>query len=169
MAVVEFLELFEEIKEDPRGFVFFPWQGQAGVQRPQDVLWTFHLVSVAPVRCGATISTPGTGNICSLSRVREFSSGKNRPVRSGNASSAATAPWCASPRASPMPCAIPARRCSFCWPGGRGWGRNPPSRKPYFTLLLQGNEPGIGRQGVFLRKTQNEKRKTIFIPTARTP
>jgi oxalate decarboxylase/phosphoglucose isomerase-like protein (cupin superfamily) len=48
MAVVEFLELFEEIKEDPRGFVFFPWQGQAGVQKPQDVLWTFHLVSVAP-------------------------------------------------------------------------------------------------------------------------
>lgn len=48
MAVVEFLELFEEIKEDPRGFVFFPWQGQAGVQKPQDVLRTFHLVSVAP-------------------------------------------------------------------------------------------------------------------------
>jgi dTDP-4-dehydrorhamnose 3,5-epimerase-like enzyme len=47
MAVVEFLELFEEIKEDPRGFVFFPWQGRTEVQEPRDVLRTFHLVSIA--------------------------------------------------------------------------------------------------------------------------
>jgi len=48
MAVMEFLELSEQIKEDPRGFVFFPWQGQAGVTEPRDVLRTFHLVSIAP-------------------------------------------------------------------------------------------------------------------------
>ncbi len=48
MAVIELLELSEEIKEDPRGFVFFPWQGRAEVQDPPDVLRTFHLVSIAP-------------------------------------------------------------------------------------------------------------------------
>lgn len=34
MSEVEFLDISGEIHEDPRGFVFFPWQ--EGVQKPQD-------------------------------------------------------------------------------------------------------------------------------------
>lgn len=46
MAGVEFLDLSGEIKEDPRGFVFFPWQ--EGVKEPRELLRTFHLISIAP-------------------------------------------------------------------------------------------------------------------------
>lgn len=57
MADVEFLDLSEEIKEDPRGFVFFPWQG--GVTEPQDLLRTFHLVSIAPGQVRGNHLHPG--------------------------------------------------------------------------------------------------------------
>jgi mannose-6-phosphate isomerase-like protein (cupin superfamily) len=46
MTGVELIDLSDKIKEDPRGFVYFPWQ--EGVKDPQDLLRTFHLVSIAP-------------------------------------------------------------------------------------------------------------------------
>ena len=46
MAAVEFLDISGEIREDSRGFVFFPWQGRE--QAPPDLLRTFHLISIAP-------------------------------------------------------------------------------------------------------------------------
>jgi oxalate decarboxylase/phosphoglucose isomerase-like protein (cupin superfamily) len=46
MPEVEFLDISGETQADPRGFVFFPWQ--AGVKEPQDLLRTFHLISIAP-------------------------------------------------------------------------------------------------------------------------
>jgi uncharacterized RmlC-like cupin family protein len=46
MANVEFIDLSENIHEDQRGLSFFPWTGKVG--NPQDILKSFHLVSVAP-------------------------------------------------------------------------------------------------------------------------
>ncbi len=46
MAEVEFLDLKGEIKEDQRGFSFFPWE--KGSLNPQEVVQTFHLVSIRP-------------------------------------------------------------------------------------------------------------------------
>ncbi|MHB8069619.1 MAG: cupin domain-containing protein [Desulfobaccales bacterium] len=45
MSEVEFLNIAGEIHEDPRGFVFFPWQKE-GAQESPDVLRTFHLISI---------------------------------------------------------------------------------------------------------------------------
>lgn len=62
MAGVEFLELTTEIKEDPRGFVFFPGQefpGQEGGQGSQDLLRTFHLVSITPGQVRGNHLHPG--------------------------------------------------------------------------------------------------------------
>jgi len=58
MSQVEFLDIAGEIHEDPRGFVFFPWQ-QEGAQEPQDVLRTFHLVSIAPGQVRGNHLHPG--------------------------------------------------------------------------------------------------------------
>jgi len=57
MAEVEFLDISGETHEDPRGFVFFPWQ--EGVQKPQDLLPTFHLISIAPGRVRGNHLHPG--------------------------------------------------------------------------------------------------------------
>jgi oxalate decarboxylase/phosphoglucose isomerase-like protein (cupin superfamily) len=57
MAGVEFIDLSEEIKEDPRGFVFFPWK--EGVNEPQDLLRTFHLISIAPGQVRGNHLHPG--------------------------------------------------------------------------------------------------------------
>ncbi|MBI4643428.1 MAG: cupin domain-containing protein [Deltaproteobacteria bacterium] len=57
MAGVEFIDLSGEIKEDPRGFVFFPWQ--EGVKEPQDLLRTFHLISIAPGQVRGNHLHPG--------------------------------------------------------------------------------------------------------------
>ena len=46
MVGVEFLDLTGKIHEDPRGFVFFPWQ--EGAPGSQDLFRTFHLISIAP-------------------------------------------------------------------------------------------------------------------------
>jgi hypothetical protein len=46
MAAVEFLDLGDEIREDPRGLSFFPFAGRLPDVR--DLLRTFHLVSVNP-------------------------------------------------------------------------------------------------------------------------
>ena len=46
MADVEFIDLTGNIHEDPRGLSFFPWPGTVG--HPQDILKSFHLVSLAP-------------------------------------------------------------------------------------------------------------------------
>ncbi|OGP71330.1 MAG: hypothetical protein A2Z73_03640 [Deltaproteobacteria bacterium RBG_13_60_28] len=57
MSEVEFLDISGETREDPRGFVFFPWQ--EGVQEPQDLLRTFHLVSIAPGQVRGNHLHPG--------------------------------------------------------------------------------------------------------------
>jgi dTDP-4-dehydrorhamnose 3,5-epimerase-like enzyme len=57
MAEVEFLDISGEIREDPRGFVFFPWQ--AGAQEPRDLLRTFHLISIAPGQVRGNHLHPG--------------------------------------------------------------------------------------------------------------
>lgn len=57
MAAVEFLDISGEIHADPRGFVFFPWQ--EGVQDPQDLLRTFHLISIAPGQVRGNHLHPG--------------------------------------------------------------------------------------------------------------
>lgn len=58
MSGVEFVDLSEEIKEDPRGFVFFPWQ-EGGVKEPQDLPRTFHLISIAPGQVRGNHLHPG--------------------------------------------------------------------------------------------------------------
>lgn len=45
-AAVEFIDLGDTMREDPRGASFFPWQDQAPVD--PEILRTFHLVSVQP-------------------------------------------------------------------------------------------------------------------------
>jgi oxalate decarboxylase/phosphoglucose isomerase-like protein (cupin superfamily) len=57
MSEVEFLDISGEIQEDLRGFVFFPWQ--EGVQEPQELLRTFHLISIAPGQVRGNHLHPG--------------------------------------------------------------------------------------------------------------
>lgn len=45
-SVVEFIDLKGTITEDPRGASFFPWQSRDAAD--QEVLRTFHLVSITP-------------------------------------------------------------------------------------------------------------------------
>jgi dTDP-4-dehydrorhamnose 3,5-epimerase-like enzyme len=46
MPVVQFIDLNPTIKADARGMSFFPWQGR--LQKPGELLQTFHLVSIQP-------------------------------------------------------------------------------------------------------------------------
>lgn len=48
MNEVKFIDLTDEMGEDLRGFVYFPWQGRR--QASHEVLRTFHLVSINPGR-----------------------------------------------------------------------------------------------------------------------
>jgi dTDP-4-dehydrorhamnose 3,5-epimerase-like enzyme len=57
VAEVEFLDISGDTHEDPRGFVFFPWQD--GVGEPQDLLRTFHLISIAPGQVRGNHLHPG--------------------------------------------------------------------------------------------------------------
>ncbi|MEW6660708.1 MAG: hypothetical protein AB1424_18860 [Thermodesulfobacteriota bacterium] len=57
MSQVEFLDISGETREDPRGFVFFPWQ--QGGQEPQELLRTFHLISIAPGQVRGNHLHPG--------------------------------------------------------------------------------------------------------------
>lgn len=57
MAEVEFLDISGKIQEGPRGFSLLPWQ--EGVQEPQDLLRTFHLVSIAPGQVRGNHLHPG--------------------------------------------------------------------------------------------------------------
>jgi dTDP-4-dehydrorhamnose 3,5-epimerase-like enzyme len=57
VSQVEFLDISGEIHEDPRGFVFFPWQ--EGGQDSQDSLRTFHLISIAPGQVRGNHLHPG--------------------------------------------------------------------------------------------------------------
>jgi oxalate decarboxylase/phosphoglucose isomerase-like protein (cupin superfamily) len=57
MAAVEFIDLSAEIQEDLRGISFFPWRG--GVREPQDLLKTFHLISIRPGQVRGNHLHPG--------------------------------------------------------------------------------------------------------------
>ena len=46
MAEIQFIDLSGEIKADPRGMSFFPWQGR--LQAPGELPSTFHLISIRP-------------------------------------------------------------------------------------------------------------------------
>ena len=46
MAEVQFINLSGEIHVDTRGMSFFPWQGR--LQASDDILNTFHLISIRP-------------------------------------------------------------------------------------------------------------------------
>jgi uncharacterized RmlC-like cupin family protein len=46
MVTVQFIDLSGEIHADSRGMSFFPWQGR--LQTPEDLLKTFHLISIRP-------------------------------------------------------------------------------------------------------------------------
>jgi hypothetical protein len=57
MAEVQFIDLSGEIKEDPRGLSFFPWQGR--LPAPEDLLATFHLISIRPAQSRGHHLHPG--------------------------------------------------------------------------------------------------------------
>jgi quercetin dioxygenase-like cupin family protein len=57
MASVEFYDLIGEIEEDPRGLSFFPWRSR--VREPQDILRTFHLISISPGQVRGNHLHPG--------------------------------------------------------------------------------------------------------------
>ncbi len=46
MKTVEFIELSQEIREDDRGFSFYPLKGR--IREPASLPGAFHLVSIAP-------------------------------------------------------------------------------------------------------------------------
>jgi uncharacterized RmlC-like cupin family protein len=46
MAEVQFIDLSSAIKSDDRGMSFFPWPGR--LQAAEDLLPTFHLISIRP-------------------------------------------------------------------------------------------------------------------------
>ena len=57
MTDVAFMDLKEEIKEDYRGFIFFTFRGR--VREPQDVLRSFHLISILPGQVRGNHLHPG--------------------------------------------------------------------------------------------------------------
>ncbi len=57
MSPVEFLDIADQTHEAPRGFLFFPWQQE--VKEAQDVLRTFHLISIAPGQVRGNHLHPG--------------------------------------------------------------------------------------------------------------
>ncbi len=57
MSAVEFLDIAGAAHEDPRGFVFFPWQ--QGFKETQEVLRTFHLISIEPGQVRGNHLHPG--------------------------------------------------------------------------------------------------------------
>jgi oxalate decarboxylase/phosphoglucose isomerase-like protein (cupin superfamily) len=57
MSDVQFIDLSGEIKADPRGLSFFPWQGR--VTEPEGVMATFHLVSIQPGQTRGNHLHPG--------------------------------------------------------------------------------------------------------------
>ena len=46
MTEIQFIDLSGEIKADPRGMSFFPWQGR--LKAPEGLPSTFHLISISP-------------------------------------------------------------------------------------------------------------------------
>ncbi|MDI6852647.1 MAG: cupin domain-containing protein [Deltaproteobacteria bacterium] len=57
MAAVEFIDLSEEISEDPRGLSFFPFKNR--VSRPDVIIPNFHLVSIQPGQVRGNHVHPG--------------------------------------------------------------------------------------------------------------
>jgi mannose-6-phosphate isomerase-like protein (cupin superfamily) len=57
MAALEFIDLSGEIQEDRRGLSFFPWRGRP--RQAQDLLTTFHLVSIRPGQTRGNHLHPG--------------------------------------------------------------------------------------------------------------
>jgi uncharacterized RmlC-like cupin family protein len=57
MAAVDFIDLAPTIKADARGLSYFPWP--APIEAPQDLLRTFHLVSIAPGQIRGNHLHPG--------------------------------------------------------------------------------------------------------------
>ncbi len=57
MAEVSFIDISAEIHADPRGTIFFPWQGR--FRDPQDLLQTFHLISIQPGQTRGNHYHPG--------------------------------------------------------------------------------------------------------------
>lgn len=57
MAAVDFIDLTGEIQEDFRGFSFFPWPGR--LREPQDLINTFHLISIRPEQVRGNHLHPG--------------------------------------------------------------------------------------------------------------
>jgi uncharacterized RmlC-like cupin family protein len=59
MAEVQFIDLSGEIKADPRGLSFFPWQGRT--QGGGDIASTFHLISIQSGQSRGHHLHPGHG------------------------------------------------------------------------------------------------------------
>ncbi len=57
MESVEFIDLSKEIREDSRGFSFYPLQGRA--EHPEKLPGAFHLVSIAPGQVRGNHLHPG--------------------------------------------------------------------------------------------------------------
>jgi oxalate decarboxylase/phosphoglucose isomerase-like protein (cupin superfamily) len=57
MEVVEFIDLTEEIFEDPRGLSFYPFQGRVG--RSEVLIRNFHLVSIRSGQVRGNHAHPG--------------------------------------------------------------------------------------------------------------
>ena len=57
MAAVEFIDLTEEVSEDPRGFSFFPFRNR--VSRGDVLIPNFHLVSIQPGQVRGNHAHPG--------------------------------------------------------------------------------------------------------------
>lgn len=57
MEVVEFIDLAEEIFEDPRGLSFYPFKKR--VNRPDILIQHFHLVSIEPGQVRGNHAHPG--------------------------------------------------------------------------------------------------------------
>jgi quercetin dioxygenase-like cupin family protein len=57
MGGVEFIDLAEEIFEDPRGLSFFPFKNRVG--RPDNLIQNFHLVSIQPGQVRGNHVHPG--------------------------------------------------------------------------------------------------------------
>ena len=58
MEVVEFIDLTLEIREDARGFSFYPLSGR--VSEPKKLAGAFHLVSIAPGQVRGNHAHPGS-------------------------------------------------------------------------------------------------------------
>ena len=125
MEIVEFIDLTQELWEDPRGFSFYPLKGRT--EDPATYPTPFIWCPSPLVRYGETICIPAAGNGFILSTALATSGGSPTLETSRNDWYQGTVFSSAFLQEWPTLCAILAPNLYICWPGGKE-NRTPPKK-----------------------------------------